>query len=165
MSDESVKQMDKLTIGERDIILLRGEWSEEELQYLANISSERNLNNIMLVMPDEKSIETMPANEFYFLLHRVSELRGEGEDNIHKFSESGLLPLKISETGALSEELDEVIICDGISGGNQWENEMPKNLSLIRRLADGTEYRMRYVQEDDEKEETIFPVQDEVLGD
>lgn len=64
------------------------------------------------------------------------------------FSKSGVLPLKVSPTGDESEELGEIIICDSISGGKQYENQMPVELTLVRKLSDGTEFRASYIQQE-----------------
>lgn len=60
-----------------------------------------------------------------------------------------MLPMYISETGAASEPVKEIIFCDSISGGAQYENDMPKSLTLVRQTDSGKIYRMRYVQADD----------------
>lgn len=65
--------------------------------------------------------------------------------SLESFAMTGVLPSLASETGALDEPLHEAMICDSISGGAQYENNMPKRLSLIRLLADGREYRAEYV--------------------
>ena len=57
-----------------------------------------------------------------------------------------ILPIKISETGKENEPLSEVIFCDSMSGGAKYENGLPMELSLVRRMADGTEFRARYIQ-------------------
>lgn len=67
-------------------------------------------------------------------------------DKLEDFAKSGILPMEISETGADHEPLEEVIICDAISGGARYKNNMPKELYLTRKLKDGTEYRARYIQ-------------------
>jgi len=59
---------------------------------------------------------------------------------------TGVLPTAVSETGADHEPLTEILICDSISGGARYRNNMPKQLTLVRYLADGTEYRSRYEQ-------------------
>jgi len=46
------------------------------------------------------------------------------------------------------EKTTEVIVCDSISGGKRYKNNMPKELSLIRTLDDNTEYRAEYKQLD-----------------
>ncbi len=62
------------------------------------------------------------------------------------FSKSGVLPSLCSETGADDEPLEDVIICDLISGGAQYENDMPKMLQLTRMTKDFTQYHATYVQ-------------------
>ena len=58
-----------------------------------------------------------------------------------------ILPLEISPVG--DEPQSEVIFCDSVSGGARYKNNMPFKLGLVRRLDDGTEYRMEYVQKND----------------
>ncbi len=59
---------------------------------------------------------------------------------------ASVLPMQISETGSDGEPLLEVIVCSSISGGARYKNNMPEELTLIRRLSDGTEYQMKYKQ-------------------
>ena len=75
---------------------------------------------------------------------------------LRAFSESGVLPGVY--VGPQPKELalppiEEVIICDSISGGARYDNNMPRELSLVRKLADGTEYRARYVQVEDDSDD------------
>ncbi len=56
---------------------------------------------------------------------------------------TGVIPMCIGE---FNEPLQEVIICDSISGCAKYSNNMPIELTLLRTLSDGTEYRMRYKQ-------------------
>lgn len=65
---------------------------------------------------------------------------------LENFWKISVLPEQITENGLDSEPLIEVMICDMISGGARYRNHMPIELSLIRKLADGTEYQMTYVQ-------------------
>lgn len=62
------------------------------------------------------------------------------------YSKSGVLPQIISKTGAKEESLQEVIICSSISGGAKYVNNMPKELTLIRKLASGKEFTQEYNQ-------------------
>lgn len=76
-----------------------------------------------------------------------------------------ILPLIISITGAEDEPVEEIIFCDSISGGAKYNDNMPMELSLIRRLADGSEYRMRYIQsKPDIFEQTYEKVKDESIS-
>lgn len=47
-----------------------------------------------------------------------------------------------------NDKVIEIIVCDSISGGADYVNDMPKQLYLVRRLEDGTTYRARYTQQD-----------------
>lgn len=67
---------------------------------------------------------------------RVSE-----KNDLFAFAKSGVLPQRVSATGAGDEPLTEAVICEAISGGADYENNMPRKLTLCRRLADGTEGR------------------------
>lgn len=67
-------------------------------------------------------------------------------DILRGFADSGVLPQRVSKMGIPHEVIDEAIICDSISGGADYENDMPRTVSLVRKLKDGTEYRARYIQ-------------------
>lgn len=67
-------------------------------------------------------------------------------ENLSEFAKSGVIPQQISETGAEDEPLTEALICDTISGGARYINNMPEELTLLRRLSDGSEYRATYIQ-------------------
>lgn len=57
-----------------------------------------------------------------------------------------LLPMEITANGLENEPVIEEIYCDSISGGAQYNKNMPKYLSLIRELATGEIYKMGYIQ-------------------
>ena len=56
-----------------------------------------------------------------------------------------VLPMSIGVVEG-SNDISEILFCDAISGGANYVKNMPAELSLIRRLDNGTEYRMRYRQ-------------------
>lgn len=68
------------------------------------------------------------------------------EKNIEHFAANSMLPCVVSEYGRVDEPILEVTVCSSISGGKCYQNDMPTELTLIRRLADGTEYTARYTQ-------------------
>ena len=74
----------------------------------------------------------------------MNERTGEAE-TLEEFAEGSILPTRICER-LDGGPLVEVIFCDSLAGGKNYINEMPARLSLIRRLADGTEYRAEYRQ-------------------
>jgi len=82
------------------------------------------------------TIEDFPI-EAWIDIQRVSdELDQEAEDSV--------LPQRLTARGEPDEPLVEVIFCDMISGGADYVDNMPRTLSLIRKLADGSEYRATY---------------------
>lgn len=68
------------------------------------------------------------------------------ETNIAHFAANSMLPCVVSEFGRVDEPILEVTVCSSISGGKGYKNDMPEELTLIRKLADGTEYTARYTQ-------------------
>jgi hypothetical protein len=60
-------------------------------------------------------------------------------------ADTGLLPMIVSETGSDDEPEIERIICSAISGGADYVNDMPRELSL-ERIRDGDSICARYVQ-------------------
>lgn len=69
----------------------------------------------------------------------------EGLD-LDAFSQAGVLPMVLTQSGDPGEPIEEAIICSHISGGYFYIDNMPVRLTLIRRLKDGTEYTASYVQ-------------------
>lgn len=69
------RRLDKLELSDKDILIFKGEWQEEELQAFAKLCQVRNMNNILVVIPEEKSLETMPIDDFFFLLKEVEKKR------------------------------------------------------------------------------------------
>jgi hypothetical protein len=59
---------------------------------------------------------------------------------------SSVLPMIISQNGLNEEPILEAIVCDSISGRKDYENSMPRRLSLRRKLSNGEEYTTEYVQ-------------------
>ena len=67
------------------------------------------------------------------------------KDKLIEFGEkTSVLPMLISETGDPDEPLTEIIVCSGISGGADCIHEMPRRLTLIRKLANGKEFKADY---------------------
>ena len=64
---------------------------------------------------------------------------------IRSSADTGLLPMIVSETGSDDEPETERIICSAISGGADYVNGMPRELSL-ERIRDGDSISARYVQ-------------------
>lgn len=64
---------------------------------------------------------------------------------IRSSADTGLLPMIVSETGSDDEAETERIICSAISGGADYINGMPRELSL-ERICDGDSISARYVQ-------------------
>ena len=58
--------------------------------------------------------------------------------------DDSVLPMRISKTGDPNESLIETIICTAISGGADYVDEMPRKLTLLRKLANGKEYTAEY---------------------
>lgn len=64
-----------------------------------------------------------------------------------EYDNVGLLPMIISETGTHDEPEIERIICSSISGGADYVNGMPREVSLERITAEGSTFA-RYIQTD-----------------
>ena len=72
------------------------------------------------------------------------------KDKLLEFEgEASILPLYISPNEL--EPATEVIVCSVISGGANYENEMPRELTLIRKMLDGREHTANYIQKTKEK--------------
>lgn len=143
------KQIDTLEIKKNDIIILKGEWTEEEVRHFATLSYAKNVKNIIVVLSDEKSIESMPTEDFFKLLKTMQKQRKFDEGSMAFFAETSLIPMISSETGSVDEKIEEVIICESISGGTDYDNNMPEKLHLVRKTKDGEEYEMSYIQDQD----------------
>lgn len=73
----------------------------------------------------------------------VYPARNKSRSELEKFvNEASVLPMIVDDM----EEIKEVIICDSISGGAAYQNEMPEQLHLTRMTKDGKELRCLYVQ-------------------
>lgn len=85
----------------------------------------------------------------YTDLDELKELETADEETIREFEmehfvESGILPLRVTETGDEEDPLSEVIICSAMSDVIE-TSKMPKTITLMRRLADGTEITGEYI--------------------
>jgi hypothetical protein len=68
------------------------------------------------------------------------------KDKLIEFEEkTSVLPMLVSETGDPDKPLSEIIVCSGISGGADYIYEMPRTLTLKRKLANGKEYKADYI--------------------
>lgn len=77
--DRIEKQLDKISPTEKDIVLMKGEWTHEEIQGLASLANGKGINSILVVVPDDKALETMPVDDFYYLLKEVEKKRFGGK--------------------------------------------------------------------------------------
>ena len=114
-------------------------------------AAEQHLREMVLEFLDDVLFKTNVEYDFQsvnFAHGHLTAFLNDEQMALEQFFFTGLLPMKISPTGRKIEPLSEVIICDSMSGGANYKNNMPKELSLIRHLADGTEYRMRYTQDE-----------------
>lgn len=83
----------------------------------------------------------------------------ESEEIILKdWLKASILPQIVTQNGLDNEPILEIIVCDSISGGAKYKNDMPKELTLVRKLKDGKEYRMRYKQSKKSFEENVEEV-------
>lgn len=71
------KQLDKISPTEKDIILMKGEWTRDEIQSLGNVANKKGFNSILIVIPDDKSLETMPLEDFCYLIKEIENKRFE----------------------------------------------------------------------------------------
>lgn len=68
------------------------------------------------------------------------------KDKLIEFEEkTSVLPMRISKTGKANEQLTEIIVCSNISRGDDLIYEMPRTVTLIRKLANGKEYKADYI--------------------
>ena len=65
------------------------------------------------------------------------------DDLLEFVSEVSILPMCVSESE--TEPATEVIVCSAISGGNDYVNDMPRELTITRKFLNGEEYKARYV--------------------
>ena len=70
------RQLEKISPSENDIILMKGEWTQKDIQDIATLAVKRGMNNIMVVVPDGKFLENMPIGDFYYLLKEVEKRIG-----------------------------------------------------------------------------------------
>lgn len=66
--------------------------------------------------------------------------------NFEGHEHDSVLPMLINQSGSEQDPVEESIVCVSISGGADYNDDMPKELTLLRRLEGGQEYTMRYVQ-------------------
>ena len=59
--------------------------------------------------------------------------------------DTSMLPVYLTGPGT---KIVEVIVCLEISGGADYINNMPKELTLIRKCLDGRQYEAKYIQEE-----------------
>ncbi len=78
------KLLDTIEVNDKDVILMKGDWSQEEIQSLAKLAQIRKMNNILVVIPEEKDMEAMPIDDFYYLLKEVQKNREEKDPTEEK---------------------------------------------------------------------------------
>lgn len=61
-----------------------------------------------------------------------------------KAKERCILPLIVEDE---NHHITEVIYASSVSGGGDFSNDMPNSITLVRKTANGSTYRKRYVQE------------------
>lgn len=146
MNNPIEKQLDTLQVKRDDVIILKGDWEHEEVKNFATLVQSKKLRNIIVLLSDDKELETIPTENFFRMLRAIQKKREFDQGSLEFFVETSLLPQTISENGLINEEIEEAIICDSISSCSGYENNMPKELSLVRKLKSGKEHIMKYVQ-------------------
>lgn len=70
------------------------------------------------------------------------------EEQLEEFKNSGILPMEVYDNFDENKPTVEITICDGISGGAEEINHMPRKISLSRlKLINGEwkEFRAEYI--------------------
>ena len=68
------------------------------------------------------------------------------EGDLRQLAKESLLPMLLNQSGNHDDPIDEAIFCTSISGGGDYQNNMPRTLTLVRRFADGREFTAKYRQ-------------------
>jgi hypothetical protein len=78
-------------------------------------------------------------------LEHEKEIRGiTGDVTLGDIALEGtLIPMLLVDD---EEELSEVIFCESISGGADYVDDMPRQLTLTRLTVDGHKYEAQYIQ-------------------
>lgn len=80
-----------------------------------------------------------------------------GIDELLEFEgKTSVLPMYASKSEL--EPATEVIVCSAVSGRAHYVNNMPKSLTLTRRLLSGEEYNARYVMIEEGRQGLSFVV-------
>lgn len=98
---------------------------------------------LIMCRREDGSLDVAENRNGGITIRNVSIPQTPNDDDMERISKSGVLPMIITSN---TDIIEEVIICDSISGGADYKNEMPVSLGLVRTLKDGTEYKCRYVQ-------------------
>jgi hypothetical protein len=82
---------EKITLEKNDVLILKGEnWTEDQLQCIADVMHKKNLNNMVIMIADDSSIEKMPITGFYDMLKIVKDKIENGEtDNGRSANNTG----------------------------------------------------------------------------
>lgn len=70
--DEFLKvSVEKLKFEKDDVLLLRGEWDETSLHNMFKLFQDKDMENIVIVLPEGKDIETIGIKQFYDILKEI----------------------------------------------------------------------------------------------
>ena len=80
MNKQGIEQsIEKLEVGQDDFILLRGEWHEIEIHYLAKMLESKKKANIIVLLNSKKGLESLSIDDFYNLLKETEKRLGLDE--------------------------------------------------------------------------------------
>lgn len=67
------QELAKLNLTDDDVLIMRGDWSQDSMRGVAALLSAKGKNNICIVIPEENSLETMGIKEFYAMLKTIEK--------------------------------------------------------------------------------------------
>jgi len=76
------KSIDSLSVKDNEIILLKGYWEADEIQSFASLTQHRKMNNIIVVVPSNKSLEALPNDEFSSFIKVLTAARDATKNKI-----------------------------------------------------------------------------------
>lgn len=71
--------LQKLKLKKDDILLVKGEYTQEEISVLLKEMQDNELNNLVFVVSDIRDIETMKKEELVNMLQLLIEKKEENE--------------------------------------------------------------------------------------
>lgn len=72
-------EIEKLKLEKNDVLILKGEWNKFGVENIARVMSNKDLNNMIIVLANDLTIETMKEADLKYTLEKLIQKKEKDE--------------------------------------------------------------------------------------